>query len=125
RGTWQDKEGNAIFQSQQLLLALSRVSGRLSGMDLGPSVRRTGSTLRSIRSRSLAQVIVEAVVSDDHLDEIKRTFAWLFTTLGSCGLTGHLLDVPTIGLTADLEVVHPREIFPFPSLGEDYTKQLG
>jgi hypothetical protein len=38
---------------------------------------------------------------------------------------GHLADVPTVGLTADLEVVHPREVFPFPALHQDHTKQSG
>jgi len=36
-----------------------------------------------------------------------------------------LNDHPTIGLNADLEVVHPMEMMPFPSVGTDYTKQQG
>jgi hypothetical protein len=36
-----------------------------------------------------------------------------------------MVDHPTIGLTADLEVVHPKELLPFPSLGQDHTKARG
>lgn len=45
--------------------------------------------------------------------------------MGSCGITGHMVDHPTIGLTSDLEVVHPKELMPFPSLGMDHTKARG
>ena len=122
---YMDEEGNMEFQSQELLSAIDKVTARLSSMDLMPKVYRQGNSLSSIRDRSVAQVILNSVVSEDQLEKAKTQFAHIFTTLGSCGISGHIVDHPTIGLTSDLEVIHPREIFPFPSLGSDYTKQRG
>jgi len=49
----------------------------------------------------------------------------MFACLGFAGITGHVVDHPTIGLTTDLEVIHPRELFPFPLTGQDVTKMQG
>jgi hypothetical protein len=78
-----------------------------------------------MRERASAQLIADAVFSDHQIEEVKAQFASLFVTLGSCGITGHITDHPTIGLSADLEVVHPKELFPFPSLGVDRGKVRG
>ena len=120
-----DEEGKMEFQSQELLSAIDKVAARLASMDLMPKVYRKGNSLSAIRDRSVAQLILNSVVSEDQLDKVKTQFAHIFTALGSCGISGHIVDHPTIGLTSDLEVIHPRELFPFPSLGSDYTKQRG
>tara|TARA_R110000868_G_scaffold188802_1_gene431618 strand:- start:6282 stop:8279 length:1998 start_codon:yes stop_codon:yes gene_type:complete len=120
-----DEEGNLEFQSQEMLSAIDRASARLSSMDLRPKVMRTGTSLPMIRQRATAQLLADSLVSDDQIAEVSTKFAHLFTALGSCGIQGHILDHPTIGLTGDLEVIHPKELFPFPSLGQDYTKQAG
>lgn len=124
--SWTDKkDGTLLYQSQELLSTINRVSARLSALDLRPRVNRVGSSLAAIRDRSGAQVVCNAVVSPDQVEHVSRDFSFIFATLGSCGLQGHLLDHPTIGLTADLEVVHPAEVMPFPSLGIDHTKCTG
>lgn len=120
-----DEEGNMEFQSQELLSAIDKVSARLASMNMMPKVNRKTTSLAAIRDRSVGQVILNSVVSEDQLEVAKTQFAHIFTTLGSCGISGHIVDHPTIGLTTDLEVIHPRELFPFPSLGNDYTKQRG
>ena len=43
-----DEEGNMEFQSQELLSAIDRVSGRLASFDLRPKVVRKGISLNSI-----------------------------------------------------------------------------
>jgi len=120
-----DDEGNMEFQSQEMLSAIDRASARLAAMDLRPKIMRTGTSLPMIRQRSTAQLLADSLVSDDQIAEVSTKFAHLFTSLGSCGIQGHISDHPTIGLTGDLEVIHPKEILPFPSLGQDYTKQCG
>lgn len=120
-----DDEGNMEFQSQELLGQIDRVSSQLSNMDVRPMVTRGGSSLSSIRERSIAQLMADATVNREMVEDANTQFCNIFVTLGSCGITGHLEDHPTIGLTSDYEVVHPRELFPFPSLGQDYTKQRG
>ena len=120
-----DEEGNMEFQSQEMLSAIDRVSARLSSMDLRPKVLRTGTSLPMIRQRSIAQLLGDALIDQDQIAKVSTQFAHIFTALGSCGIQGHIVTHPTIGLTGDLEVIHPKEIFPFPSLAQDYTKQQG
>ena len=120
-----DEDGNMEFQSQELLSAIDRVVGVLSAMDVRPKILRSGSSLQQIRDRSIAQVISDAMVSRERAEETLTEFAYILTSCGSCGIAGHIVDPPTVGLTSDLEVVHPRELYAFPSTGMDHTKQRG
>jgi hypothetical protein len=120
-----DEDGNMEFQSQELLSAIDRVSARLCSADFMPYIHRKNNSLTAVRDRSLSQIISNSLISQDQLEQVKTKFCHLFTTLGSCGIAGHIIDHPTIGLGTDLEIIHPRELFPFPSLGNDYTKQQG
>lgn len=120
-----DEEGNMEFQSQEMLSSIDRVSARLASLDLRPKVIRKGISLNSIRERAIGQIVMDHVIANDQLETVKTQFAHIFTALGSCGIAGHITDAATIGLTADLEVIHPRELYPFPSLGADYTKARG
>lgn len=124
--TWHlDKEGNLLYQAPDMLSMIDRVAAKLASMDLSPSVVRNDRSLHSLRHRASAQIIGDAIVSTEQLNTAKRQFAHIFTALGSCGLYGDVGDHPIAGLTLDLEVVHPSEIFPFPALGFDMTKQSG
>ena len=120
-----DKDGNLEFQSQDLISMIDRITGRLSSMDLRPKALRQGNSLAGLRERASAQLIADAVFSEHQIEEVKAQFANIFVTLGSCGITGHVTEHPTIGLSADLEVVHPKELFPFPSLNVDNSKVRG
>jgi hypothetical protein len=125
RYSYLDEQDRLDFQSSELLSAVDKISGRLSSLDFRPLVMRVGSSLSSIRQRSIAQIMLDQVVSDHQLQRVVPQFNHIFALLGSCGITGHMVNHPTIGMTADLEVVHPMELFPFPSLTADYTKQRG
>jgi hypothetical protein len=125
RYSYLDEQDRMEFQSSELLKAVDQISGRLSSLDFRPLVQRVGSSLSSIRQRSIAQIMLDQVVSEHQLQRVVPQFNHIFTLLGSCGITGHMVNHPTVGLTADLEVVHPMELFPFPSLVHDYTKQRG
>jgi hypothetical protein len=125
RYSYLDEQDRLDFQSSELLSAVDKISGRLSSLDFRPLVMRVGSSLSSIRQRSIAQIMLDQVVSEHQLQRVVPQFNHIFALLGSCGITGHMVNHPTIGMTADLEVVHPMELFPFPSLTADYTKQRG
>jgi hypothetical protein len=125
RPLWVDDNGNAEFMSQELLAEINRVAGRILSFDLRPKVLAQGQSLGAVRSRAVGQVIMDSIVSDDQLELVKEQFAFNYACLGSCGLIGHLEDHPTVGLVGDLEVVHPRELCPFPSLGPNSLKQRG
>lgn len=125
RYSYLDEQDRLDFQSSELLSAVDKISGRLSSLDFRPLVQRVGSSLSSIRQRSIAQIMLDQVVSEHQLNRVVPQFNHIFALLGSCGITGHMVNHPTVGMTADLEVVHPMELFPFPSLTQDYTKQRG
>lgn len=120
-----DPEGKMEFQSQELMGAIDRVVGQLSAMDVRPMVHRQGNSLSSIRDRARAQVMADAVVSGDQINRTHTDFSFMLVALGCAGITGHVEDHPLSGLTADYEVIHPRELYPFPSLGQDHTKVRG
>lgn len=120
-----DEQGNMEFQAQDLLFQINRVSARIASMDLRPRIMASGTSLDAMRQRAVSQVAMDSVISETQLDLIKDNFAYIFTALGSCGITGYIVDHPTVGLTTDLEVIHPGELFPFPSLGHDHTKVRG
>lgn len=119
-----DEEGAMEYQSQELLSKINDAAGRLGGMDARPKVARTGLSLPTIRDRAVMQVLMDSAVGEDHLRDVKRNFAWNLACLGCCGIAGNVED-SAAGLVADMEVVHPRELFPFPTTGVDHTKARG
>lgn len=124
-GEYVNANGDLEFQSQELLNRANQVIARLMSMDIRPLVLRNGLSLGAIRSRATAQVILDSLTDAALLQRVGRDLATTFTFMGSAGISTSLGDDPTIGLTADFEVVHPREILPWPSLGMDLSKQRG
>jgi hypothetical protein len=120
-----DKEGNMEFQSGELLSVVDRTTGRLKEMDLWPKVVRSDTSLDAVRERAMMQVLLDAAVDPGALDQAVAKFVHLYTLLGSCGVTGQVFNSPARGLSTDFEVIHPKELFPFPSFGTDFTKVAG
>lgn len=120
-----DKEGNMEYTSQDLLFAINQVAGRISGMDLRLRTETQSASLDGMRSKATSQIIGDATISENMVDKAKDDFGYMFACLGFAGITGHVVDHPTIGLTTDIEVIHPREIYPFPLTGQDHTKSMG
>jgi len=113
------------YQSTKLLYVINQMAGRFQSMDYRPSATRQGGSLASMQNRAVSQITADAITSTNHIEEVKEHASYLLTCLGSVGLCGHLVDHPTIGLTSDIEVVHPRELLPFPVQGQDHTKVRG
>lgn len=120
-----DEQGKMEFQSQDLLYAINQVAGRIQSMDCRLKVDTQGQSLSSQRNRALAQIVGDSLISDDQIRRIQEEFGWIYSCLGFAGLCGHITDHPTIGLTSDIEVIHPRELFPFPAIGQDFTRTQG
>lgn len=120
-----DSEGAMEFQSQQLLYDINQIVGRIQSMDTRCKVDHQGSSLEGLRNKAIAQILTDSSISDDQVRRVTEEFGWLYTSLGFCGIVGHPQNHPTIGLVGDLEVVHPREILPFPVVGQDFTKLRG
>ena len=124
-GQYVDKEGNLEFIHQGLLRILNDNASRIASLDWSPSVSRADSSLEGLRERAMAQIEIDAAVRMDQLAHLKPAAAFMYALLGCIGYTGEVVDHPTIGLSTDIEIIHPRELFPFPSLTRDYTKQSG
>jgi hypothetical protein len=117
--------GEFPLKTSDLLTSVNKIIGLLTSIDLRPKVNREGLSLAAIREKAMAQVIADAVFSKDTLDRIAPDFALFFALYGSCGLCGDLKDSPKVGPTCEVEVVHPREVIPFPDPGADHTKVRG
>jgi len=119
-----DNDGNMEYVDQSLAVAINQNAGRISSLDLRPAIARQDTNLEALRQRSVAQIIADKLVGVGD-KRAKAMFAYYFTCLGCCGLQADTLDHPTLGIVGDLEVVHPREIFAFPRLHGDLTKERG
>lgn len=119
------ENGKIPFQSHELLFAINQVVGQIQGMDLRPQVQPQGLSLSAQRDRALSQITLNGMTSHDHVRAIQEAWAFNFVCLGFSGISGDVQPHPTIGLAVDLEVVHPREIFPFPATGFDHTQAGG
>lgn len=120
-----DEEGRMEFQSQELLYAINQVSGRIQSMDLNPAVSTPTTSLQGLRDRALTQIALDGTMGHTAHARAKEEFAWMFACLGFAGICGHVTDHPTIGISNDIEVIHPKELLPFPAQGENHTKVGG
>ena len=118
-------DGNVEYRSEELVYVINQLASRLQAMDMRPSVVAQGTSLGAIRDRSVLQIVADSLFLQDDLDRNVRDFAWLFSCLGSAGVTCEVEDHPAMGLTAELEIIHPKELMPWPLLGEDPTKLSG
>ena len=123
--TFQDPEGNLLFKSQKLLHTLNQFIGHFMAGSIRPSVVRSDGTLQGVRDRAICQAIVDAAVTDQQLGKFSPDFMFNFLGLGGCGVMQEVADHPVLGIYADMQVIHPCEMFPFPSLTNDRTKAAG
>lgn len=119
-----DNEGKLLFQAGDLLRAIDQSTGRLASLDLSPYVTRNDTTLASIRERAVGQVMADHGINPSQLEQIKLPFSNTLVTTGCCGIQSNIVETRN-GPSIDLEIVHPLELLPFPSLGIDNTKTSG
>jgi hypothetical protein len=120
-----DEDGNMEYQCQELVSILDRTVGRLKEIDLLPKVFRADDSLAAQREKATMQVLMDSAVPPELLEDQSGKFIHLYALLGCAGITGEIFEAPARGLSADFEVIHPKELFPFPSYGTDYTKPYG
>lgn len=124
-GEYTDEDGALEFQHQELLKIVNENASKFASLDWSPAATRDDTSLSGLRERAIAQIQSDAVIRSHTLNSIKPQASFMFSAYGSIGFTGHLLDHPTIGLTSDIEIIHPRNLFPFPSVNRDYTQAKG
>lgn len=122
---WLEKDGKVPFNLPTMMKAVNDVQGVMASMNLMPVAKRQGNSLASIRSRAVAQVIASSNVDEHQLRKVQDDYVNMVATLGTAGLQAKVVDSKSVGLTAEIEVVHPRELFPFPSVGWNRAGQAG
>lgn len=120
-----EKDGGLEYWSTALLFEIQEIVGHMTSLDMGPAVLRTGTSLSAIRDRSIAQVLLDSTTDRDRIKDAQRGWAWLAAMYGMAGISTSLSDSPTVGLSVELEVVHPEELYPFPSLGTNQFSARG
>lgn len=119
------KDGKREYQSQELAKAISDTSSHLASMNAMPKVGRKSDDLANIRERAIAQTVLDSVTNQTMLEKKIDQFSYLLTALGFCGIQGDVSNHPSLGLTVEPQIVHPRELLPWPALGDDYTQEQG
>jgi len=125
RGFSVDKEGKYDLQVQELMSQSNKIMGLLMSQDVRPDVNMTGLSLDGIRNRALAELIANGVIDEMSLEKTQQHIAFYCHYFGLVGLQGRTAHSSAVGLYADLETIPAWEIFPFPALGMDHTKQQG
>lgn len=122
-----DEEGKIDFQSSDLLRSIDRVVGYMKSYDLTNKVSGEGSSLSAIKDAAVGQAISDATFSTTDIERATDEFLNIYAAYGSCGIMAHVEGglANGLGLTADVEVVHPSELVPFPSPGMDLSKVTG
>ncbi len=122
-----DDEGKIDFQSSDLLRAIDKVVGYMKSYDLSNKVTGEGHSLSAIKDSAVGQAISDAAFSTADIERANDEFLNIYAAYGSCGIMAHVDSNPAsgLGLTADIEVVHPSELVPFPSPGMDLSKVTG
>jgi hypothetical protein len=101
----------------EFIKQVNDTSGVISSMNLAPTVQPGDLSLGARQEAAGGQVLLDAAVSGQNLTHTKKLFAYFQTTYGMSGLTPHVYNNDMTGLMLDYEVINPRELMPFPSLG--------
>lgn len=120
-----DKNGNYEYPDESLLFEIQTIMGQLGSADLRPLAERTGRSLAAVRETGMAQVLADGVVSPAVIEPHRAEMNFIFTAFGMVGLNVTLDDHPAMGFGADVEVVHPTELLPFPAAGNNYLNVSG
>ena len=119
------KTGEIKYTHQQLLAQFDRIRSRFASLDVSPKIEAKAQTLQTLRQRGVAQVLADSVRHPPHIERINDQLSIMFCLYGCAGLSASLKNHDAVGLGADFEVIPPWELFPYPLLGRDPTKQQG
>lgn len=120
--------GASTYKHQRLLHDVETNISRLVSQNWAPLVLRQGHALTAIRERAIAQVIADAVSSNDQLDALKRPVSFYLTVFGCVGIHSETeIGAATAGQAkVRRSVINPLEMFPWPAAGAfDLTKHQG
>lgn len=120
-----DEEGQVPFRTEILLDNLDKLQSKMQSMDWSPAVEKNNSTLSGIRERAAALALAQSLFKESAINSLKSAVAFNLTVYGCTGLQVNVFNHPMLGVSAEMEVVHPSEVYPFPLSDMDPTKERG
>lgn len=118
-GRWQldylDDNGKWISQVHDINVAIAEMAGVFLGMNLMPSVQRSSNSLAELRDSGAANVIATGINDPARLMRTASNWYIDFSQFGTGIVSARTIATASGSLIADHEVVHPREILPFPA----------
>lgn len=119
------------FRLEEVTTKVAERVGQLLRMDTKPKVGRRALTLDSVRRRSMAQLVLEGVLSDEDIRRVKEEFIPMIVTYGLAGLVVWI--EPTLPLRPpegsfnppDIEVVPPWELMAVPANPKSLSEVAG
>lgn len=105
-----DQAGILKFRYEEIVAKYQSQMGRLLGLDLSPTVRKKGISLDGMRKASVAQVVLDAALPQDKIDEFELDLLPPLLMYGTVGVGLWIEGSDSHGL----EVIPPWQLIPLP-----------
>ncbi len=105
-----NESGVLKFRYEEIIAKYQAQLGRLYGLNLSPTVRKKGVSLDGLRKASVAQVVLDAVITQDKVSKAKVDVMPPLLMYGTVGL-GLWSEGPD---SHGIEVIPPWELLPIP-----------
>jgi len=105
-----NETGLLRFRYEDIVAKYQSQLGRLLSLDLSPAVRRKGVSLDGMRKASVAQVVLDAALTQDKVNKLKLDLCPPLLMYGTIGV-GLWVEGPD---SQGIEVIMPWELMPIP-----------
>lgn len=105
-----DEAGILKFRYEEIIAKYQSQLGRLMGLDLGPHVSKKGVSLDGLRKSSVAQVVLDAAISEDKVRKSKMDAFPPLLMYGTIGV-GLWVEGPD---SHGIEIIPPWELLSIP-----------
>jgi hypothetical protein len=105
-----NEAGILKFRHEEIIAKYTTQMGRLMALDLSPAVERRGVSLDGVRKASVAQVVLDAAVSQDKISRLKIDLIPPLLMYGTVGVAAWIEGEDSQGI----EVIPPWQLFPIP-----------
>lgn len=123
--SFSDEKGRTTYRHTKIPALIDRAVARACSLNWLPKIKKEGVSLQSVRERASAQTILRHLVHADTLEGPLREFAWMAAAYGFAGFCASAIPHPELGITAEFTPIHPLELFSFPCVAMDPTRQRG
>jgi len=105
-----DEAGILKFRYEEIIAKYQSQLGRLMSLNLAPHVKKKGASLDGLRKASVAQVVLDAAISEDKVEKSKLDALPAILMYGTVGIGLWIEGVDSQGI----EIIPPWELLPIP-----------